>query len=276
MGQVLGFSHCKEFGSVSSTPDSTPPCTDGGNEESDFPELQTALEWSEDEDGPEDEDGGASSPSIWGTPRQNSFELTFSYIAFAETEGSSRREGASAARRRATGTRGGRASLNRVDTVETLLLPDSRMGDWDPHFLSGDGEEGEGAEDSMREERRTREEQPPMELQAQPWTTQPFTLRPEQEVQVVATGSEAREEEDPDTPPGVDSQSALPLPESEPAVASETASYSEGALCMLPCPIGQNTQEEATRDQWFSTINLSEGTLSHYEAVCLLYPPGIH
>ncbi|XP_016116270.1 reticulon-2-like [Sinocyclocheilus grahami] len=85
MGQVLGFSHCKDFGTVSSTPDSTPPCSDGGNEESDFPELQTAREWSDDDEGLEDDDACLSSSSVWGTPRQNSFELTFSYIASVST-----------------------------------------------------------------------------------------------------------------------------------------------------------------------------------------------
>ncbi|XP_069500795.1 reticulon-2 [Ambystoma mexicanum] len=71
MGQVLGFAHCKDAPSTaSSTPDSTPEATDGGNDESDFPELQTAREFSEDEE---------ETSLDWGTPR----ELTFSYITFA-------------------------------------------------------------------------------------------------------------------------------------------------------------------------------------------------
>ncbi|XP_069631733.1 reticulon-2-like [Haliaeetus albicilla] len=69
MGQVLGFAHCKEAPSTAST---TPDSTEGGNEESDFPELQAALEPPEEEE--EDEDGAAGG----GPPR----ELTFSYIAF--------------------------------------------------------------------------------------------------------------------------------------------------------------------------------------------------
>ncbi|XP_029862365.1 reticulon-2-like [Aquila chrysaetos chrysaetos] len=69
MGQVLGFAHCKEAPSTAST---TPDSTEGGNEESDFPELQAAPEPPEKEE--EDEDGAVGG----GPPR----ELTFSYIAF--------------------------------------------------------------------------------------------------------------------------------------------------------------------------------------------------
>ncbi|KAI5099085.1 reticulon 2a isoform X1 [Silurus meridionalis] len=107
----------------------------GGNEESDFPELLTAREWSEDEEGPEDD---LSSSSLWGTPRQNSFELTFSYIAFSEGESSGRRDSG----RRRTGGRGRRGSLRRMDTVETFLPPDSPAVEWDPlNFLSGEEEQ---------------------------------------------------------------------------------------------------------------------------------------
>lgn len=125
---------------MASTPDSTPPCTDGGNEESELYELQTAREWSEDDeeaDG-DDEDGLASSPSLWGTPRQHSYELTFSYIAIAEPEavGASRhlRE------RRRGGSRSSRTALFRTDTLETLL--DSPDVEWDPQaFLTQEGQE---------------------------------------------------------------------------------------------------------------------------------------
>ncbi|XP_037227812.1 reticulon-2-like [Falco rusticolus] len=54
MGQVLGFAHCKEAPSTAST---TPDSTEGGNEESDFPELQVASEPPEEEEEEEDEDG---------------------------------------------------------------------------------------------------------------------------------------------------------------------------------------------------------------------------
>ncbi|XP_037631244.1 reticulon-2a isoform X3 [Sebastes umbrosus] len=153
MGQVLGFSHCQEYGSVASTPDSTPPCTDGGNEESEMCELQTAREWSDDEEGedgdPDDDDGLASSPSIWGTPRQNSFELTFSYIAIAEAEavGASRH----LRDRRRCNSRGSRTPLIRTDTLETLL--DSPDVDWDPQDFLSSEEEEEAAE--RREQERT-------------------------------------------------------------------------------------------------------------------------
>ncbi|KAJ8280189.1 hypothetical protein GJAV_G00051620 [Gymnothorax javanicus] len=133
----------EEFGSVSSTPDSTPPCTDDGNEESDFPELQTAREWSEDEYGGEDDEGAASSPSVWGTPRQSSLELTFSYIAFTESEGGrvSRRDSMGGGRRRG-GVRSGRASLNRVDARESLVPAESPELEWEQRaYMSVEGHE---------------------------------------------------------------------------------------------------------------------------------------
>lgn len=128
----------------------------GGNEESELYDLQTAREWSDEEDGgPEDDDGGASSPSIWGTPRQNSFEPTFSYIAIAEAEagGVSRhhRDSSSGSRRR-SGARGGRTSLSRTDTVEMLLPLDSPDVEWDPHtFLTLEDEDEEEREREERE-----------------------------------------------------------------------------------------------------------------------------
>lgn len=111
----------------------------GGNEESELCELQTAREWSDDEDGagPDEDDGLASSPSIWGTPRQNSFELTFSYIAIAEATGAARQH---RDRRGRAGSRGSRASVIRTDTMETLL--DSPDVEWDPNaFLAREEEE---------------------------------------------------------------------------------------------------------------------------------------
>ncbi|NP_963856.1 reticulon-2 [Rattus norvegicus] len=75
MGQVLPvFAHCKE---APSTASSTPDSTEGGNDDSDFRELHTAREFSEDE---EEE----TTSQDWGTPR----ELTFSYIAFDGVVGS--------------------------------------------------------------------------------------------------------------------------------------------------------------------------------------------
>uniref|UniRef100_A0A8C4T0B9 Uncharacterized protein n=1 Tax=Erpetoichthys calabaricus TaxID=27687 RepID=A0A8C4T0B9_ERPCA len=118
----------EEFGSVSTTPDSSPSSTEGGNDESEFPELQTAHDWSA-----EDDDDGRGSPLVWGTPRQNSYELTFSYITFAEPQGSpSRREPAGCRRPR----RERPAGLRRTDTTETLLPEDTVDGfpQWDPAF----------------------------------------------------------------------------------------------------------------------------------------------
>lgn len=139
----------------------------GGNEESELCELQTAREWSDDEvggDGDADDDEGlASSPSVWGTPRQNSFELTFSYIAIAEPEA------VGAARhhrdRRRAGSRSSRTTLLRTDTLETLL--DSPDVEWDPYVsLRRDQEEeeevpGRGEQERVaagrREQQRQRE-----------------------------------------------------------------------------------------------------------------------
>lgn len=111
----------------------------GGNEESELCELQTAREWSDDEEGgdPDEDDGLASSPSIWGTPRQNSFELTFSYIAIAEAAGAIRQH---RDRRSRVSSRGSRVSV--VDAPERLL--DSPDVEWDPNsFLTREEEEAE-------------------------------------------------------------------------------------------------------------------------------------
>ncbi|KAI4882425.1 hypothetical protein NFI96_021738, partial [Prochilodus magdalenae] len=219
---------------------------EGGNEESDFPELITAREWSEDEEGPEDDDGGLSSPSVWGTPRQNSFELTFSYIAFSEGEGSSRRDSG----RRRAGGRGRRSSLHRMDTVETILPPDSPTVEWDPHaFLSGE-----------------------VELEADqisglPEPTENFdrTLEP------LVKDTEETSDKDTGTPGEVEETSGSQthvireslhtqqLHGSEPPVTTETMATSQTEDASTPPLIGQNTQEELTRERWISALDLSEG-----------------
>lgn len=90
MGQVLPvFAHCKE---APSTASSTPDSTEGGNDDSDFRELHTAREFSEDE---EEE----TTSQDWGTPR----ELTFSYIAFDGLVGSGPRRDSVARRPRPQG-----------------------------------------------------------------------------------------------------------------------------------------------------------------------------
>ena len=140
-------------------------CSAGGNEESELYELQTAHDWSEEEErdrGGEDEDYDddgdlASSPSIWGTPHQHSFELTFSYIAIAEAEavGATRHHREGSGRRRG-GARLGRTPLVRTDTLETLLPLDSPDVEWDPHAFLTLEEAEEGARRRRREEEEER------------------------------------------------------------------------------------------------------------------------
>ncbi|XP_063168176.1 reticulon-2 isoform X2 [Candoia aspera] len=118
MGQVLGFAHCKESPSTAST---TPDSMDGANEESDFPELQTAREFSEEEEEEEEEEEGSVE---WGTPR----ELTFSYITIATPSGSSPGLAEQGHRgRRDSQTRRTRAPLPHTETCETFapMLGDS-------------------------------------------------------------------------------------------------------------------------------------------------------
>ncbi|KAM8791051.1 reticulon-2 isoform 1-T1 [Rhynchonycteris naso] len=90
MGQVLPvFAHCKE---APSTASSTPDSTEGGNDDSDFRELHTAREFSED-------DEEETTSQDWGTPR----ELTFSYIAFDGVVGSGARRDSAVHRPRPQG-----------------------------------------------------------------------------------------------------------------------------------------------------------------------------
>lgn len=90
MGQVLPvFAHCKE---APSTASSTPDSTEGGNDDSDFRELHTAREFSEDDD-------EETTSQDWDTPR----ELTFSYIAFDGVAGAGARRDSAARRPRPQG-----------------------------------------------------------------------------------------------------------------------------------------------------------------------------
>ncbi|XP_073718716.1 reticulon-2a isoform X4 [Misgurnus anguillicaudatus] len=243
----------EEFGTVSSTPDSTPSCSDGGNEESDFPELQTAREWSEDEEGPdiEDTDECLSSSSIWGTPRQNSFELTFSYFALSESDCSPRRDSG----RRRAGGRGSRGSLNRTDTAESQLPPDSPAVDWDPHtYLSEEGE-GDAEQEDLPQT---------LEPFAQDWIEEfqekdSATCKRSEEISGIQTHSLKYSHPD--------ESSAVPHPHgSDPSVATETTANLQTvdpSYTTAPA-IGRNTQEEQICDLWYSTLNLSEGS-----TVCL-------
>ncbi|XP_016010794.2 reticulon-2 isoform X5 [Rousettus aegyptiacus] len=75
-----------------STASSTPDSTEGGNDDSDFRELHTAREFSED-------DEEETTSQDWGTPR----ELTFSYIAFDGAVGAGARRDSAARRPRPQG-----------------------------------------------------------------------------------------------------------------------------------------------------------------------------
>ncbi|XP_068437304.1 reticulon-2a isoform X2 [Clinocottus analis] len=286
MGQVLGFSHCQEYGSVASTPDSTPPCTDGGNEESEMCELQTAREWSDDEeeegdpdddDDDDDDEGLASSPSIWGTPRQNPSELTFSYIAIAEAEavGSSRH----LRDRRRGCARGSRTSLIHTDTLETLL--DSPDGDWDPEaFLSRD-EESERREQGRVEERTATEAvRREQHRQTETITIQPLPHNLDPDTQGRVTGIQREEslrsmiqiaQHSSASPssqhqnPSQILQAASPTPEPESPVTRETISVKlltsvrpRGSASSSPAAIGRNSQGQLVSDHWFSALNLSK------------------
>ncbi|KAM9358623.1 reticulon-2a [Symphorus nematophorus] len=278
MGQVLGFSHCQEYGSVASTPDSTPPCTDGGNEESEMCELQTAREWSDDDEGgdgdPDDDEGLASSPSIWGTPRQNSFELTFSYIAIAEAEavGASRhfRD------RRRGGSRSSRTPLIRTDTLETLL--DSPDVDWDPEAFLSQEEQEEASE--RREQERLEARRREQHRQTETITIQPSPQHLDPDTQGRDAGDQREETPSSQTvqppSPSLSSQhqspsqilqaAASPTPEPESPVARETISVKlltsvrprGPASSSSAATIGLNSQEQLVSDHWFSALNLSE------------------
>ncbi|XP_051935194.1 reticulon-2a isoform X3 [Hippocampus zosterae] len=246
MGQVLGFSHCQEYGSVASTPDSTPPCTDGGNEESELYELQTARDCSEDEQVVyDDDDTLASSPSIWGTPRQNSLELTFSYIAIAEPEavGASRTH----RERRRGGSRGSRTSLVRTDTPETPL--DSPDVDWDPQGFLTRADEEEGRVDvSTTSPRRSR--------QNETVTRQPSAQTADIETQegdaVIITAAAA----------------SSPTPEPESPVISEEPPQLTEPNSMSPDSIAPDTQEKLLNQRWYSALNpLDSATVCPHIAV---------
>ncbi|XP_051935192.1 reticulon-2a isoform X1 [Hippocampus zosterae] len=262
MGQVLGFSHCQEYGSVASTPDSTPPCTDGGNEESELYELQTARDCSEDEQVVyDDDDTLASSPSIWGTPRQNSLELTFSYIAIAEPEavGASRTH----RERRRGGSRGSRTSLVRTDTPETPL--DSPDVDWDPQGFLTRADEEEGRVDvSTTSPRRSR--------QNETVTRQPSAQTADIETQegdaviISEENSFIQTFSQPPILPAAAASSPTPEPES-PVISEEPPQLTE-PNSMSPDSIAPDTQEKLLNQRWYSALNpLDSATVCPHIAV---------
>ncbi|XP_019743159.1 reticulon-2a isoform X3 [Hippocampus comes] len=248
MGQVLGFSHCQEYGSVASTPDSTPPCTDGGNEESELYELQTARDCSEDEDVVyDDDDTLASSPSIWGTPRQNSLELTFSYIAIAEPEavGASRTH----RERRRGGSRGSRTSLVRTDTPETPL--DSPDVDWDPQGFLSRADEEEGRVD-------VRTTSPRRSRQNETVTTQPSAQTADIETQegdAVIISEESSFIQTLSQPPILPAAASSPTPEPESPIILEEPLQLTEPNSMSPDSVAPDTQEKLLNQRWYSALN---------------------
>lgn len=110
-------------------------------------------------------------------------------------------------RRSRGGSRGGRgASLTRTDTAETILPPlDSPLEQWDPHFISGDGEEEQEVEQlEVEEERRRRREERDVlrerlcleQLEILSRTMQPLDQDIALETQDVNTGSNITEEQE--------------------------------------------------------------------------------
>ncbi|XP_077421628.1 reticulon-2a isoform X2 [Vanacampus margaritifer] len=266
MGQVLGFSHCQEYGSVASTPDSTPPCTDGGNEESELYELQTARDWSEDEEvGYDDDDTLASSPSIWGTPRQNSLELTFSYIAIAEPEavGASRTH----RERRRGGSRGSRTSLVRTDTPETPL--DSPDVDWEPQGFLSRADEDEGRVDMRTASpRRRRRQNETITMQPSPQTVEMDTQEGHagiisEESSLIQTLTE------PPTLPAASSTS----PEPESPVVSEAPPQPGQPESTSPDAVASHTQEKLPNQCWRSALGSSDSATvwPHIAVMDLIY-----
>ncbi|XP_042343336.1 reticulon-2a isoform X3 [Plectropomus leopardus] len=252
-------------------------------------ELQTAREWSDDEVGgdPDDDEGLASSPSIWGTPRQHSFELTFSYIAIAEAEavGASRH----LRDRRRGGSRGSRTPLIRTDTLETLL--DSPDVDWDPQaFLNQEEEE----EESRMQVRLESSAAPRSEEQRQTITIQPSPQNLDTETQGRDTGIQREEpsrsltqsDQDPSqssqhqSPSEIIQAAASPTPEPESPVTRETISVKlltsvrpRSPASSLSAAIGLNSQEQLVSDHWFSALNLSEDptVCTHIAVMDLIY-----
>ncbi|KAL6116095.1 uncharacterized protein ACO6RY_00786 [Pungitius sinensis] len=305
MGQVLGFSHCQEYGSVASTPDSTPPCTDGGNDESELCELQTAREWSdeeeeEEEEGeghPDDDEGLLSSPSIWGTPRQNSFELTFSYIAIAEPDavGSSRH----LRDRRRGSSRGSRTPLIHTDTLETLL--DSPDVDWDPQiFFSREEGLERRAQERMEVETSTAAERMEQQRQTEAITIQPLShnmepgtqgrdagiqrqehLRSLTQISQLPSAALSSQHQSPSEILQAEKQEeASATPEPESPITRETISVKlltsvrpRGPAPLSPAVIGQNSQGQLVSDHWFSALNLSKDptVCAHMAAMDLIY-----
>ncbi|XP_041092429.1 reticulon-2-like isoform X2 [Polyodon spathula] len=240
MGQVLGFAHCS------------------GDEEPDFPELQTARHWSKDEEKEEEEGVGGGCPLVWGTPRQNSCELTFSYITFAEEEAGQSQQDSVGARRRRSRTSG----LSRTDTAETLLLDTTRssplgedaFAQWDPAF-------------SLVEDSKTQEQGLSKDLQGAPERSLEYHLQPgiseplEGQRDRIPDGQISETE---DVTPG----SSI-IPESLQSSADPYATLDTTTLVFTTLPgaghqditshpIGLDSQEEQISEQWNTALTQSE------------------
>ncbi|XP_034777789.2 reticulon-2-like isoform X1 [Acipenser ruthenus] len=252
MGQVLGFVHCKETGSISTTPDSTPSSAEGGDEEEDFPELQTARDWSEDEED-EEEGGGGGSSLVWGTPHQNSSELTFSYITFSEPEaGQSRRDSVGARRRRSRPV-----GLSRTDTDETLPpdttrsspLGEDSFAQWDPAF-------------SLAEDSKTWEQGLSEDLQGAPERSLQYCLQlgvSEPLGGLMDRIPDGQISETEDVPPGSSIIPELLQSSTDPCVTSDTTTLpGAGQQDITSHPIGLDTQEEQISEQWYTALTQSE------------------
>ncbi|KAK1150806.1 reticulon-2-like isoform X1 [Acipenser oxyrinchus oxyrinchus] len=259
MGQVLGFAHCKESGSISTTPDSTPSSTEGGDEESEFPELQTALDWSKDEEEEEEEEGGGGGcPLVWGTPRQNSCELTFSYITFVEPEAGQSQQDSVGARRRQSWT----AGVSRIDTAETLLpdttrsspLGEDSFAQWDPAFSLA--EDSKSWEQGLSEDLQGAPERS-LEYRLQPGISEPLGGQRDR----IPDGQISETE---DVTPG-----SSVIPESlqssaDPYVTSDTTTLlfttlpGAGHQYINSHPIGLDSQEEQISEPWYTALTQTE------------------
>ncbi|MGH0114907.1 UNVERIFIED_CONTAM: hypothetical protein FKN15_065831 [Acipenser sinensis] len=228
------------------------PCFPGGDEEEDFPELQTARDWSEDEED-EEEGGGGGSSLVWGTPHQNSSELTFSYITFSEPEaGQSRLDSVGARRRRSRPV-----GLSRTDTAETLLpdttrsspLGEDSFAQWDPAF-------------SLAEDSKTWEQGLSEDLQGAPERSLQYRLQlgvSEPLGGLMDRIPDGQISETEDVPPGSSIIPELLQSSADPCVTSDTTTLpGTGHQDITSHHIGLDTQEEQISEQWYTALTQSE------------------
>ncbi|XP_058860769.1 reticulon-2-like isoform X2 [Acipenser ruthenus] len=238
MGQVLGFARCSR------------------DEESDFPELQTARDWSKDEEEEEEVGGGGGCPLVWGTPCQNSCELTFSYITFAEPEAGQSQQDSVGARRRQSRT----AGLSRTDTAETLLpdttrsspLGDDSFAQWDPAF-------------SLVEDSKTWEQGLSEDLQGTPEWSLEYHLQPGISEPLGGQRDRIPDGQISETEDVTPRSSVIPeslQSSADPYVTSDPTTLLfttlPGAGHQYSHPIGLHSQEEQISEQWYTALTQSE------------------